>query len=366
MATSRRQPSAPLKTLFEQPQQFDFFQAVRMLELITKIDDQTLITEDNHNTQTDETNIQNKHVRFGTFASSLSYPIGDIALIKEDTKKFIHTTHDFIELYVTFLGLTGPNGALPDTYTELIKERLHFHDHSLQDFFNLFNHRILTLFYKAWKKYHFNIGYEDAKRGTSSLDTFREMVLCLIGKGAPHLRNRLPAVPDDAFVYYSGIIAKQSPSAEGLIILLKGYFKLPIQIEQLKQVWLNIESDDLTRLGHCQTFDSQYNQLGMDAIIGKRVLDIKSTFRIVIGPLHYQQFIRLIPSGDIFLALCEMVRHYLPLGLNFDMQLILTAAEVPTCELRDQTKNPFCLGWNSWLGTTQRNKDADDLVLNSQ
>lgn len=364
MATSRRKQSSPIAVLFEQPQSFDFFQAVRMLELVMQIDDQPVLEGDTQLTDDDTKNTVNKikYLRFYTLGHSLSFPINDIALIKEESKKFIYKTYSSIEIYTNFIGLTGPNGALPDCYAELVRQRMHFHDHTLQEFLNLFNHRIITLFYKAWKKYRFSIGYADAKRGAAPIDFYRELLLCLLGKGGSSLRNRL-SIPDDAFIYYIGIFTKQLRSEEGLSTLIKGYYKLPCQINQFEPLWLKLEPSDRTRLGKNENYDAFYNQLGIDALIGERVLEVNSRFKILIGPLGYTQFTRLIPNGDMFSSFCAMVRSYVGIGLSFDIQLILEAKEVPTCQLRYQTENPFCLGWNSWLGKTDRLNNADDLIL---
>jgi type VI secretion system protein ImpH len=50
-----------------------------------------------------------------------------------------------------FFGLLGPNGALPLHLTDYARERLMSHgDATLAGFFDLFHHRLLALFYRAW------------------------------------------------------------------------------------------------------------------------------------------------------------------------------------------------------------------------
>ena len=69
---------------------------------------------------------------------------------------------------VNFMGLTGPVGALPQVYTELVIERIRARDRSLEAFFDIFNHRFLSLFYRAWEKYRFLVGYERDRSGAFS------------------------------------------------------------------------------------------------------------------------------------------------------------------------------------------------------
>ena len=61
---------------------------------------------------------------------------------------------------VNFMGLSSPQGVLPTPYTELIIERTQKKDNALRDFLDLFNHRLISFFYRAWEKHHFFVSYE--------------------------------------------------------------------------------------------------------------------------------------------------------------------------------------------------------------
>jgi hypothetical protein len=108
-------------------------------------------------------------------------------------------------MVVAFMGLFGPSGALPRFYTELILDRARNRDRTLQDFLDLFNHRLISLFYRGWEKYHFWIGYERAEMAAEQdalssdpsrhrsfvtevrprLDRFSQCLLDLPGLGVP-------------------------------------------------------------------------------------------------------------------------------------------------------------------------------------
>ena len=84
-----------------------------------------------------------------------------------------------------FLGLTGPSGALPRHYTELLLQRIREKDFSLRDFLDLFNHRLISLFYRAWEKYNWPVAYERSQLDNpgGEPDPVTRSVYCLVGMG---------------------------------------------------------------------------------------------------------------------------------------------------------------------------------------
>ena len=146
MATSGGRTDPPVKALlFEEGYRFRFFQAVRLLGRVYP--GRQPVGRDA--SPTDEA------VRFRSRAT-LEFPASDIQEISppQDGSP--------AQMLVNFMGLTGPSGALPQHYTELVLERMRVKDHALRDFLDLFNHRMLSLFYRAWEKYRFLLPYERA------------------------------------------------------------------------------------------------------------------------------------------------------------------------------------------------------------
>ena len=135
---------------------------------------------------------------------------------------------------VNFMGLTGPEGVLPLYYTSLLAERTRAGDHSAVDFFDIFNHRIISLFYLAWEKYRFSVAYE-----REGLDPFSHHLMDLIGLGTPGLQNRLPVL-DDSLLYYSGLLAQRPRSATALRNLLSDYFEFPSRWNNLRAVGIRL------------------------------------------------------------------------------------------------------------------------------
>src|SRR4051812_40371430 len=142
-AGGRADPSLE-QTLFEEPYRFDFFQAIRLLERLRP----ELATVGREGPPVREI------VRFLAHLS-LKFPPSPIHQLERREQASVAPA-----MTVNFLGLTGPSGVLPHVYTELMMERVRHGDRSLVDFLDLFNHRLISLFYRAWEKHHFLVALE--------------------------------------------------------------------------------------------------------------------------------------------------------------------------------------------------------------
>ncbi len=309
-------------------------------------------------------------VRFRTL-STLRFPLRPISSISSvDTKSGQDARFPPSEMspqnqmVVTFMGLTGPHGVLPHHYTQLLISRIREKDFALRDFLDLFNHRAISLFYRAWEKYRFPIGYESTalrlnRRGE---DLFTRCLYGITGHGLPGLRNRLE-FSDEIFLYYGGLFANRRPTAISLQAMLVDILGLPTRVLQFQGQRLYLTIADQSSLPSSEQAEGRNNQLGGNLIIGRRVWDMQSKFRIRIGPLTYSQFHRVMPDGDWLARLCQIVRSYVGPGYDFDIQPVLAAAEVPQCCLGDEERIPPRLGWNTWLRANPMPHDAEDALF---
>ncbi len=225
---------------------------------------------------------------------------------------------------VNFMGLTGPLGVLPLPYTSLVRERLREKDSSMRDFFDIFNHRMISLFCLAFEKYRFSIPYERGER-----DRFSHHVLALIGLGTPGLQDRQD-VPDDTLLFYSGLLSLHTRSAVALRQLLMDYSTCPVEIEQFVGVWRPVEAES-----QC-SFSEQNNyseRLGFGAMVGDEIWDQQSRVRIRLGPLTMRQYVDFLPGGEAHRRIRALTEFYAGGEYDMELQLVLKRDEVPPCEL---------------------------------
>jgi type VI secretion system protein ImpH len=267
-------------------------------------------------------------------------------------------------MVVSFMGITGPSGVLPRHYTQLLIDRIRRKDYALRDFLDLFNHRIISFFYRAWEKYHFPVAYEDAALDPDfgEEDLFTRSLYCLVGMGTGGLRNRL-AIRDNVLLYYGGLFAHFPRNAISLQAMISDYFDLPARVLQFFGQWLYLSQDNQTCMPSPNQGEECNNQLGLSAVVGERVWGVESKFRVRLGPVGYQQFRRFTPMGDLLTPLGQMIRTYAGPDLDFDIQPVLRRQEVPCARLGGDESDPSCLGWNTWIRTIPLPHDARDAVF---
>jgi len=354
------------RELLEASYRFDFFQAVRLLEHRQR--ERRGRPDDPHfegNGVGRDLHPSTEAVRFRALPS-LSFPAGAISEIR-DVMSGLRAPGESPppEMLVTFLGLTGPSGALPRHYTEILLQRIRERDFSLRDFLDLFNHRLISLFYRAWEKYSLPITYERSRLDNpgGEPDPVTRGLYCLEGLGTTGVRGRLE-VDDEAFLHYSGHFAHFPRSALALECLLADHLDMSVAVLQCQGQWLNLEPDDQALMPSPAQPTGRNNRLGVNLVVGERVWDVQSKFRIRVGPLTWRQFRSLMPNGPALRPLCQMTRLYAGPTLDFDIQPRLEPEEVPACRLTaDPDEGPY-LGWNTWMPRqTTLSHPIDDAIF---
>ncbi len=284
---------------------------------------------------------------------------------------------------VTFMGLTGPSGILPRHYTELLlrvdREVRGPERYALRSWLDQFNHRFISLFHRAWEKYRFFLAQEHREHFAKEPDPFTQALYSLVGLGLPPLRGRLRVahvvtvdeqpreqslakIDDLALLYYGGLLSQRPRCAVGLRAILADYFGLAVEVRQFHGRWLRLDADNQSRLGAANS------EAGLNLVAGERVWDVQGMVRLRIGPLRRAQFDDLLPDRapiverKTFFLLCQLARLYVGPELDFDVQLVLRAQEVPAMKLAEGGLGAR-LGWNTWLCSVPRTRDADDAVF---
>jgi type VI secretion system protein ImpH len=341
-AKSRRKTDPVSQPLLEEqlrnePWTFDFFQAVRLLTLLQ--------TERQAIGEFSPPHLE--AVRIGAHAS-LSFPASQIHSLTwpPETQPFLRAN---------FMGLIGPVGVLPTPYTEFVTGRQRSHDTALADFLDIFHHRIASLFYKAWEKTHFTVGFE-----RHAEDPLTQELFALLGLRTDGLRDR-QSVPDETFVFYSGLYSMATRPAVALEAILADYFDVPVAIEQFVGVWRRLDESDRSFL---EVGEAANYSLGSGAVLGDEVWDQQSRARIRIGPLSIERYRDFLPDGSAYEPLRSLTAAFCGQETDFEVQLILERKDVPPCDLGESETIGPRLGWLTWLKSKpELDRDPGDTIL---
>ncbi|WP_037385192.1 type VI secretion system baseplate subunit TssG [Serratia sp. DD3] len=278
---------------------------------------------------------------------SLSFAPSTLAQVNQRTGSSLH------EVSIFSFGLFGPNGPLPLHMTEYVRERLYHHqDRTLLAFSNLFHHRLITLFYRAWA---------DAQP-TVSLDRtegrrFDEYLSCLTGIGLPAQQGG-DSLNTQAKHFMAGHLVRHGRDPEGLGKILQDYFNVPVRIIENIPHWLPIEKREQARLQAGRSSP----RLGESAFLGIAMRNVQHKFRIELGPMSQQDYDRFLPGAEFSKQLRDWVRQYLSLEFVWEVRLILAK----DCLSGTQLGGGQRLGLSSWMEDPQRQHDVNDLTYSPE
>ena len=327
--------SVELDTLLEgQAARMDFFQVLRLIE--------------------------NAHPQLPRIGTSLR-PRDDAVRFGQDPALIFHPTmlgqfkrssaDARARLAVNFFGLLGANGPMPTHLTEYVRDRLrNSSDATLIAFLDVFHHRMLSLFYRARASAEPVISLDRADG-----DRFSVFVGSLFGIGAQSLRDR-DDIGDFAKLHFAGLLANKARPASGMASILRAYFKVPLHIEQFVGHWMRLPPEIQSRIGR----QEDGNRLGASLVLGRSVWDCQHKFRIVIGPMGYDDYRRLLPGGDSLKRLQAWVKTYVGLTLDWDVRLILKKEHMPPLKLDGTTR----MGWTTWLTSAAPSRNPNQLLIN--
>jgi type VI secretion system protein ImpH len=323
VGSEKRQSNSPVEErLFEDFYSFSFFKAVDLIEKLSPGSKPLGKAQYPHE----------EAVRFSV-KSGIAFPPSEIANLLPGKEG------GACQMEVAFLGLIGPSGVLPHWYTELAVARRREKDHSFAAFLDIFHHRLISLFYLAWKKHQFPATYLPGAR-----DKLSGYLLSLAGLGTTGLRGRI-GLPEESLSFYSGLLSRQIPSAVAIESAVAYYSGTLVSVEQFIERMIPLAIEDQTSIGAANA------TLGMDTICGSFVWECQTKFRVHLGPMGLGAFLRFLPTGDLLAPIFSLVRYMVGIEYEFDVRVFLKREEVPPCVLGASSPLAPLLGWSTWIKT---------------
>lgn len=327
------------KVLSENIKHYHFFAAMRLLESINQ-------SKFGYSKTPNEDPIflgQNPHINFATS-------------MLHGYRKSIKTQHEWID--VNFFGLLGPNGPMPLHMSEEITRLKAAPKQQITDFFNLFHHRLLSLFYRAWANKEPELYAESNNKNNN----YERYIGSLAGIGLKPLKNN-DAMPDYGKLGHVAFLGGYSRHKQGLEAILFQLYNLKATIREFTGEWMAIPKEF-----QCQLRESHYaKQLGKNSTLGKNSWQCQYKFQLNLGPLTYEEYLTCLPGTHKLRQINETIKNYV--GLEFDWEIILLFKK--TSQPRTRLARSGLLGWTTWLSSsidsvsnpTEKNAFVADLCL---
>lgn len=308
-----------LERLLAHPQRFSFFQAILLLEGAKK----GAVPLGQQGPPAEEA------VRLRSDAG-LGFPKSDVSAIENLGD---HHSPPY-RLTAAFMGLYGTTSPLPNFYSEsiIMDEQ---EGGPMRAFFDLFNHRMLSLFFRSWTKYRPHVLFRPGGK-----DEFSDRLFSLAGLSSRGTKENahFPAVRSLRFL---GLLSQKPHSAESLAEMVRGYFHLPAEVKQFVPSRIPLEEDQKAKLG------KQNCRLGEDLALGDLVPDRMGKFQVSVGPVGYDDYLTFLPGRENLEALKGLARLFSPDWLDFDLQVTLKGEETP--RLGVALSHESYLGWTTGL-----------------
>ncbi|MBR0936603.1 type VI secretion system baseplate subunit TssG [Bradyrhizobium jicamae] len=265
----------------------------------------------------------------------MDFPASNLARVVLDDAKPL-------KVFVKYLGLLGPQGALPLATTEEAYHYVRAQDDSFPRFLDIFNHRFIQLFFRAWADSRPIVQHDRPKA-----DRFLAYIGSVIGVGSKPYQG-LDSVPDAAKLGFAGLIGTQAKCASRLASAICGLFNVRAEVEEFVGSRLVIEASELTTLGR------GYNRLGEETLLGRTVFSVQDKIRVRIFTRDLAQYMRFLPTGDLCEPLNDLVFFYNGEQLDWDVELAIPSGSAEPIRIGEFGQ----LGWTTWMAPNWTSKQA--------
>ncbi|GAA0317335.1 type VI secretion system baseplate subunit TssG [Psychrobacter aestuarii] len=288
MSAPQRFCSSYLGSLLAEPQRYELVQAYRLIQQAVNRSEQPIT------------------VNFRA-SLSLAFPLAEIESMTLQPQESWDNHQPSLDICPSVIGLTGPLSAMPALYTDYLASRVqHGKDKAAAAFMDLFNHRLTQLYVDASWFYHLPLQYEMGTQNDKYLLSLRSLA-----------RQPKKISTTDSLIAYAGTIAPGRLTAAQLAHALSRFLNIKVTVEQFVAEWFDLPSEEQTALG------TQYASLGVSTFCGSRVVQYDSKIRLICHRLNEEEYLRLLPSGDMCRVIVDFVRKWCGITLAIEMTLEL-------------------------------------------
>lgn len=254
---------------------------------------------------------------------------------------------DIILISTTNYCVAGTLGALPETYTEWLRDQQQQRALGSCRFLDIYNHRVNTLRFELKQDM---LPELSAQRPEHSDHALR--LAALMGLGLPELAGQV-RLPPRTWLTLAALLADGRRSAAHIVQALTLVYGGTVRLQQWLGAWRPIEIADRIGLGRTNT------RLGRSSVLGRRVWDQQARGRVEFSGWDYARACVALPAergrtaAPMHLHLRSLVWLLLDRQFDCEVRLRLDDAGVPAGILTARPDRSrywgLRLGQTAWL-----------------
>ncbi|HEY3245614.1 MAG TPA: type VI secretion system baseplate subunit TssG [Phycisphaerae bacterium] len=236
----------------------------------------------------------------------------------------------------------GSAGASPSQAIAAVPATDNGESSPMRDFLDIFHHRVLSLFYRAWAKYRYDVSF-----GVPGRDIITDYLLWLIGLSRVAKAQEVGVSPI-RLIRYAGLLTQHPRSAATLEGMLLDYWgeQIPVRVDQFQGRWVALSPGDLNHMGVANA------RLGVDLTVGEEVYDLSGAFGVSMGPVDWHTYLSFLPDGEGYAQTKALIELYCTDPLAFTIEMKINAQQVPITRLTCD-EQAGRLGFTSWIRTDE-------------
>ncbi|RKE38740.1 type VI secretion system protein ImpH [Paraburkholderia sp. BL23I1N1] len=292
---------------------------------------------------------EHEPVRFRPRAR-VGFPAGEIASVEFGEQGVTNGPNGLIApptVYTTFMGLYGVDAAMPSHMIDDIVLRTEGHE-ALEAFLDQFNHRFVTLLFRAWKKYRYPIGFRPG--GT---DAHSRKLLSLAGFGWGEKPARA-GLPDSRVLALLGLLIQRTRTPEGLAgVVALAAPGVDVRVDEFFPTLKGAgRPQPLTSVGRADGAQGEDRRRGLGGgyVLGTRLVYRSRAARVTLRPASAQQAHDLLPGAWLHRELMAFIRLYAGTKADVFLRMEVSSRIAPAPKIGVAHEGPLPrLAWTTVL-----------------
>jgi len=273
----------------------------------------------------------NEPVRFRS-RERLGFPGRELDAVEhgEDHPQLVPTVR------TTFLGFYGVDARMPAYFIDEIAQHREGAE-PLSGFLDVFHHRVVTQYFRVWRKYRYPAGFRSG--GTDEVSRYL-LSLAGLGIGHPSIGRNVGA---RKLLSMLGLLSQKTRTAEGLAgVLQHAVPDARISVEEFYPTWINVEASELM-------------PLGQNCLLGRGFYDRGNSVRIIMEPQTRESLLGLLPGRVNHREVLELLRLYLGFSACAHLEMYVAPELMPAQMLNS---DQVSLGYTTQLPSPRARGEA--------